>query len=141
MNRRDKAHPPRPDMIWSGKHGMWIDRDTRSPERKAKDEAIVKSLEADQDRVRAVLKQAQEAYDRQAAAIEGVAQSLAVSLLGQLVEARKKAGLTQAEVARRMNVPQSAVVRLESAAHSPTLATLSRYAAAVGVKLEARRIA
>ena len=141
MNRRDKAQPPRPEMIWSEKYGMWIDPDTRSSGRRAKDEAIVKSLEADQERIHAVLKEAQEAHDRQAAAIGGLAQNLALSLLEQLIEARKKAGLTQSEVARRMNVPQSAVVRLESGTHSPTLSTLSRYAAAIGVKLEAKRIA
>jgi ribosome-binding protein aMBF1 (putative translation factor) len=128
-------------MIWSEKYGMWVDPDTRTPERRAKDEAIVKSLEADQERIRAVLKKAQEAHDRQVAAIDGVAENLALSLLRQLVEARKKAGLTQSEVARRMDVPQSAVVRLESGTHSPTLSTLSRYAAAIGVKLEAKRIA
>lgn len=141
MNRRDRAHPPRPEMIWSEKYGMWVDPDTRTPERRAKDEAIVKSLEADQERVRAVLKKAQEAHDRQVSAIDGLAENLALSLLGQLVEARKRAGLTQSEVARRMDVPQSAVVRLESGTHSPTLSTLSRYAAAIGVKLEAKRIA
>jgi ribosome-binding protein aMBF1 (putative translation factor) len=128
-------------MIWSETHGMWIDPDKRSPERKAKDEAIVKSLEADEERIRAVLKEAQAAQDRQAAAIQGVAENLATNLLRQLVEARKKAGLSQSEVARRMNVPQSAVVRLESGTHSPTLSTLSRYAVAIGVKLEAKRTA
>jgi len=141
MNRRDKTRPPSPDMIWSEKFGMWIDPDTRSPERRAQDEAIIKSLEGDQERIRAVLKEAQEAYDRQVVAIEGVAQNLAQNLLRQLVEARKKEGLSQSEVARRMNVPQSAVVRMESGTHSPTLSTLSRYAAAIGVKLEAKRIA
>ena len=77
----------------------------------------------------------------QAAAIQGSAETLALSVLQGLIDARKKGGLTQAEVARRMNIPQSAIVRLESGAHSPTLTTLSRYAMAVGVKLEVRQTA
>jgi ribosome-binding protein aMBF1 (putative translation factor) len=128
-------------MIWSEKHGIWMDPDTRSPERKTKDETIVKSVEADQERIRAALRQSEDAQGHQAEVIQGAAEHLALSVLKQLVEARKKAALTQAEVARRMNVPQSAVVRLESGTHSPTLTTLSRYAAAIGVKLEVRRIA
>jgi ribosome-binding protein aMBF1 (putative translation factor) len=128
-------------MIWSEKYGMWIDPDTRSAERRAKDEAIVQSLEADQERVQSILKAAQEAHDRQAEAIGGIAETVALNLLNQLVEARKKSDLTQVEVARRMNVPPSAVVRLEAGTHSPTLSTLSRYAAAIGMKLEAKRIA
>jgi len=141
MNRRDKTKPPRPGMTWSEKHGIWMDPDTRSPERKAKDEAIAKSVEADQERIRAALHQSEKAQERQTEAIERAAETIALSVLSQLVEARKKAALTQSEVARRMNVPQSAVVRLESGTHSPTLATLSRYATAIGVKLEVRRIA
>ena len=141
MNRRDKTKKPRPEMIWSERYGMWMDPDTRMPERRAKDEAIAQSLDRDQERVKAVIRQAQEAHHLQAAAIQGSAETLASSVLKGLIDARKKAGLTQAEVARRMNIPQSAVVRLESGAHSPTLTTLSRYAMAVGVKLEVRRTA
>lgn len=32
-------------MTWSEKHQMWVDPDTRSPERKAKDEAIAAEIE------------------------------------------------------------------------------------------------
>jgi ribosome-binding protein aMBF1 (putative translation factor) len=128
-------------MIWNEKHGIWMDPDTRSPERKLKDEQIAKAVEADQERIRAALRQSEAAQEQQAEAIQGAAENLAITVLKQLVEARKKAGLSQAEVARRMNVPQSAVVRLESGTHSPTLTTLSRYATAIGVKLEVRRIA
>lgn len=55
-----------------------------------------------------------------------------------LVAARTRAGLTQAEVARRMSTSASAVSRLETggAEHSPSLATLRAYAAAVGVDLQ-----
>lgn len=141
MDRKDRSKPPRPDMVWSQKHKMWVDPDTRSPERRSKDEAISQSIEADRERIQEALKQAQKAYDEQSKVLEGAADHLALSVLQQLVDARKKSGLTQVEVARRMNVPPSAVVRLESGAHSPTLSTISRYAAAIGVKLEVRRIA
>jgi len=56
-------------------------------------------------------------------------------MLESLIDERKKAGLTQVAVARRMGVPQSVVGRLESGVHSPTLRTLSRYAEAVGIRL------
>ena len=56
--------------------------------------------------------------------------------LGELLRARQAAGLTQAQVAERMGVPQSSVARLESSAgsrkHAPSLATLRRYADALG---------
>lgn len=59
--------------------------------------------------------------------------------LDALLEARKAAGLTQAEVAERMGMKQSALARIESSltsrAHSPSLATLRRYAEACGKKL------
>lgn len=40
FDRRNKDKPPRPGMIWSEKHMLWMDPDDRTPERKAKDEAI-----------------------------------------------------------------------------------------------------
>lgn len=45
MDRRDRNNPPKPGMIWSEKHQMWTDPDTRSPERKRKDEAVVRRVE------------------------------------------------------------------------------------------------
>lgn len=61
-------------------------------------------------------------------------------LLGELLKARQRSGLTQAEVAEKMGTKPPAVTRLESALsdrrHSPTLATLKKYARAVGCKLE-----
>lgn len=47
-----------------------------------------------------------------------------------LVRARTRAGLSQAEVARRMGTTQSAVARLESGHRSPTTRTLHLYAKA-----------
>lgn len=128
-------------MVWSEKHRMWTDPDTRTPERRSQDEAIARNVEADQERLKEVLRQAEAAQARQTDALDKAAESLALSVLRELVEARKKADLSQSDVARRMNVPQSAIVRLESGAHSPTLTTLSRYAAAIGATLVVRRIA
>ena len=62
------------------------------------------------------------------------------TLLRELLQARQRAGLTQAEVAERMGTKAPAVTRLETALsdnrHSPSIATLKRYAQAVGCKLE-----
>jgi DNA-binding XRE family transcriptional regulator len=66
-------------------------------------------------------------------------------LLHALLEARQKAGLTQAQVADRMGTKASAVARLESALingkHSPSIATLRKYARAVNRRLEIRLVA
>ena len=65
-------------------------------------------------------------------------------LLRQLLAARRRAGLTQAGVAAKMGTKPPAVTRLETALshnkHSPTLATLKKYARAVGCKLEVRLV-
>jgi transcriptional regulator with XRE-family HTH domain len=64
------------------------------------------------------------------------------ALLDEFLRARSEAGLTQAEVAGRIGTTQSVVARLESgnARHSPTLATLEKYAVAVGCRLEVRLV-
>lgn len=62
-------------------------------------------------------------------------------LAGQMLEARAKAGLTQDAVAERMGTTKSAVSRLEAAGrHAPSLATLKRYAAAVGCDLQVKLV-
>src|SRR5438874_6101143 len=70
------------------------------------------------------------------------AQSEEFGLLDELLNARQRAGLTQAEVAARMGTKTPAVARLEagggSRRHSPTVATLRKYAQAVGCRLEIR---
>jgi transcriptional regulator with XRE-family HTH domain len=62
------------------------------------------------------------------------------SLLQQMLAARQRAGLNQAEVAKRMGTKGPSVTRLESSLnngkHSPSLVTLRKYAKAVGCKLE-----
>lgn len=61
-------------------------------------------------------------------------------LLRQMLDARQKAGLTQADVADRMGTKPPAITRLESSLgsgkHSPSLATLQKYAEAVGCELQ-----
>lgn len=58
-------------------------------------------------------------------------------IASQMLAARNKAGLTQEAVATRMGTTKSAISRLESAGkHAPSLATLKKYAEAVGCNLE-----
>jgi len=52
--------------------------------------------------------------------------------------ARKHAGMSQAELARRAGLSQPVVARLEDPDHNPTLDTLERVAAALGTRLEVR---
>ena len=60
-------------------------------------------------------------------------------LLDQLLRARHDAGLTQAQVAERMGTQAPSVARLErslaTGKHSPSLATLRKYAQACGREL------
>ena len=51
-------------------------------------------------------------------------------LARELIAARLRAGLTQAEVAERMGTTQSVVARLESGAQMPSVNTLLKYAKA-----------
>jgi len=63
-------------------------------------------------------------------------------LLDEFLKARSEQGLTQAQVAEKIGTTQSAVARMESGSgkHSPTFATLARYAEALGCKLEVRLV-
>lgn len=57
----------------------------------------------------------------------------------QLVEARQSAGLTQAEVAKRLGVSQAQVARIEKQGYDAyTLNTLRRYLRALGEGFELR---
>ena len=62
------------------------------------------------------------------------------ALLRQMLKARQKAGLSQADVANRMGTKAPAITRLESSLgngkHSPSIATLQKYASAVGCELQ-----
>ena len=58
------------------------------------------------------------------------------ALAHEMLTARSRAGLTQEVVAARMGTTKSAVSRLESASkHAPSVASLKKYAEAVGCKL------
>lgn len=59
-------------------------------------------------------------------------------LLADLIEERRRAGLSQTEVAERMGTSQSAVARLETGGVDVRLSTLERYADAVHRRLEVR---
>jgi len=62
-------------------------------------------------------------------------------LADQLLKARARAGLTQDAVAERMGTTKSAISRLEaSGKHTPSLATLQRYAKAVGCDLQVKLV-
>lgn len=62
------------------------------------------------------------------------------AFLDEILKARVESGLTQAEVAVRVGTTQSAIARLESAEprHSPSIATLQRYAKALGYRVQLR---
>ncbi|QWF72097.1 helix-turn-helix transcriptional regulator [Methylomonas paludis] len=66
------------------------------------------------------------------------------AILDEMLNARKEAGLTQAQVAERMGTKAPAVARLEnslaSGKHSPSIDTLQKYAKALGKKLEVRLV-
>ena len=67
--------------------------------------------------------------------------ALEYEVVGQLLKARTRAGLTQDAVAERMGTTKSAVSRLESAGkHVPSLSSLKRYATAVGCNLQVRLV-
>ena len=74
-----------------------------------------------------------EAYD---------ALDLEYRLASQMLKARSRAGLTQDAVAERMGTTKSAISRLESAGkkHAPSIATLQRYAQAVGCELQVKLV-
>ncbi len=64
---------------------------------------------------------------------------LEYQVTSQMLKARSRAGLTQDVVAERMGTTKSAISRLESAGkHTPSLATLKRYASAVGCELQVK---
>lgn len=57
------------------------------------------------------------------------------SLTAALIEARSRAGLTQEQVAARMNTTQAVVARLEGGGSKPSTRTLEKYAKATGTRL------
>ena len=64
------------------------------------------------------------------------------AFIDEFLKVRAATGITQAEVAARIGTTQSAIARLESGVgkHSPSLATLQKYAHALGCRLEMKLI-
>lgn len=73
------------------------------------------------------------AFD-EAYAIAGLAMELAETVY----RARETAGLTQAELARKMGTTQSAIAAIETGARTPTVELLERLARACGQRLTIR---
>ena len=58
------------------------------------------------------------------------------ALIAEVAKARQRAGLSQAQLAKRMRTTQSTVARLESGRSKPSTRTLSRFAKATGHRLK-----
>jgi transcriptional regulator with XRE-family HTH domain len=58
------------------------------------------------------------------------------ALILEVAKARRRAGLSQAELARRMKTTQSTIARLESGRGLPSTRTLGRFAKATGHRLK-----
>ncbi len=57
------------------------------------------------------------------------------TLMAEVAKARVRAGLSQAELAKRMKTTQSTIARLESGRVRPSTRTLTRFAKATGHRL------
>jgi ribosome-binding protein aMBF1 (putative translation factor) len=64
------------------------------------------------------------------------AQEEEFALILAVAKARRRAGLSQAQLAKRMKTTQSTVARLESGRGKPSTRTLSRFAKATGHRLK-----
>jgi len=66
------------------------------------------------------------------------------NLIREMLLARKNAGLSQADIAVKMGTKAPAVTRLESSlingSHSPSLATIKKYAEAVNCHIEIKLV-
>ena len=66
------------------------------------------------------------------------------TLLKEMLRARKRSGLSQLEIAERMGTKATAVTRLEtslgSGKHSPSIATLKKYANALGYNIKIKLV-
>jgi len=58
------------------------------------------------------------------------------ALMAAVAKARERAGLSQAELAKRMKTTQSTIARLESGRSHPSTRTLTRLAKATGHRLK-----
>jgi len=60
------------------------------------------------------------------------------TLASELIGARRRARMSQAEVAEAMGTTQAAIARLEKGTHLPSTRTLQRFAKATNTKLRIR---
>ena len=60
------------------------------------------------------------------------------ALISQLIGARVKKGLTQAQLAKKMGTKQSAIARIEGGNSNPSIAFLEKLTRALGSKLTIR---
>jgi transcriptional regulator with XRE-family HTH domain len=58
------------------------------------------------------------------------------ALMLEVAKARRRAGLSQTQIAKRMKTTQSTIARLESGRGKPSTRTLSRFAKATGHRLK-----
>jgi ribosome-binding protein aMBF1 (putative translation factor) len=58
------------------------------------------------------------------------------ALISQIIGARAKRGLSQAQLAKKMGTKQSAIARLESEGYNPSVNLLRKVAKATGTKLK-----
>jgi ribosome-binding protein aMBF1 (putative translation factor) len=79
------------------------------------------------------------AYPKVKAEYEALAPEF--EIFAELVRARLRAGLSQAELAGRMGTSQSAIARLESGHTLPSTKTLLRFAKATDSKFHVRLLA
>jgi transcriptional regulator with XRE-family HTH domain len=63
---------------------------------------------------------------------------LAQEIVQEMISARIRAGLTQAQLAKRMGTTQSAIARSEAGRGLPGIATLQKLAVATGSRLAIR---
>lgn len=57
------------------------------------------------------------------------------AIASALIEARKRAKLSQAQLAKKMGTSQSTIARLESGSAKPSFSTLERFAKATGMRV------
>ncbi len=69
---------------------------------------------------------ARDEYDRLAPEFE---------IASALITARKRAKLSQEQLAQRMKTTQTAIARMESGRHLPSMKTIMRYAKATGSRI------
>ncbi len=59
-----------------------------------------------------------------------------IDIVIAMAEARKRKGLTQVQLAKKVGMPQSQIARIESGNHNVTLGTLNRVASALDLRVQ-----